>query len=254
MSFRLQTQEEHHHVISPLTDLPVNMIKRFPVDYMHRVCLGVMERLMLLWMRGPREIRMSAQQITEASSRLHNLKQAIPSVFARKPRGIEEMDYWKATEFRQLLLYTGQIVLKGLLRGDLYDHFVVFSVAISILVSPTLIQSQIDASDLLTYFVKQSRCLYGPKVLVYNVHSLLHIADDAKELDEFSAFPFENHLHHIKKLVRSGRRPLVQIVKRLSELKISDGSYKIRTKRPDNQYIIDGLCCEVIERSSDNDH
>jgi hypothetical protein len=262
--FRMQTQDEHHHKVSPFTDLPIDMIKEFPVDYMHQVCLGVMKRLLLVWIRGPRENKMSAQQIIEVSERLICLRKCIPSVFARKPRSLAEVDYWKATEFRQLLLYTGKFVLKGVLRDDLYDNFMVLSVAMSILVSPTLAQSYIEyASDLLTYFVKQARSLYGPTFLVYNVHSLLHIVEDVKHLgvvDEFSAFPFENHLHKIKKLVRSGKKPLVQIVKRLSEIENTDPIvYKpcrntISTTRPNNIYLIDGSCCEVVELSSDNEY
>lgn len=88
--------------------------------------------------------------------------------FARKPRSLLNIDRWKATEFRQFLLYTGKIALKGILNSDLFDHFMTFSVAISILVSPQLAMQQwMYAHELLKYFVRQGRNLYGVEFLVY---------------------------------------------------------------------------------------
>lgn len=78
------------------------------------------------------------------------LKTVIPDCFARKLRGLEDLDRWKATEFRQFALYTGKIVLKGVLHSS-YAH------------------------DLLRYFAEKGAILYG-QFLVYNVHSLLHLA------------------------------------------------------------------------------
>ena len=72
-SFREQSQEEHHRGVSPFCDLPVDMVKIFSVDYMHQSCLGVMKRLLLLWMRGKKEEKMSSNQIAEISRRLHAL-------------------------------------------------------------------------------------------------------------------------------------------------------------------------------------
>lgn len=48
-SFRQATNEEHHIQHSPLTDIGSDMVTCFPQDYMHLVCLGVMRRLLDLW-------------------------------------------------------------------------------------------------------------------------------------------------------------------------------------------------------------
>ena len=57
----------------------------------------------------------------------------MPSEFARQPRSLNEVERWKATEFRQFLLYTGMVVLKQFLSKDMYSHFLTLCVGISIL-------------------------------------------------------------------------------------------------------------------------
>lgn len=210
----------------------------------------------MLWLRGPKGIRLSSSQISQVSDGLVTLRPCIPNVFARKPRCLEEIDRWKATELRQFALYTGKIVLKGVLSEKMYHHFLAFSVALCILVSPGLAKEYNSyASDLLTFFVEQGRALYGSEFLVYNVHSMLHLASDAKmfgNLDECSAFCFESYLHHLKRLVRSGRSPLSQIVKRLGELdrqkkEMSRPAISLRNKKPDNVFALSDLeCCEIV--------
>ena len=112
--------------------------------------------------------------------------------------------------------------MSGTLRNDLYEHYLVLSVASSILISPALASSHRDyAKQLMKYFVEQGRVLYGDESLVYNVHSMLHLADVVHEfgsLDACSSFPFENYMQQLKKLVRSGNNPISQIAKRLSEV------------------------------------
>ncbi|VDI56277.1 Hypothetical predicted protein [Mytilus galloprovincialis] len=215
-TFRNSLNQEHHNYLSPFCDLPMDkldMIKQFPLDYMHLVCLGVMKKLLLTWKRGKLDVRLSNQQVQEIGRKLVRLRSFVPEFFARKPRNMDEIDRWKATEFRQFLLYTGKIVLKDILRSDMYKNFMALSVGISILVCSSSVQNHADyAHNLLEYFVESARIIYGPEFLVYNVHSLLHITDEAKEygnLDECSAFAFENYLQKLKKMVRSGRSPMV---------------------------------------------
>ena len=58
---------------------------------------------------------------------------------------------------------------------------------------------------ILRTFIHNALALYGQEMLVYNVHAFVHLADDVQRfgpLDEFSAFPFENSLGHLKKLIK----------------------------------------------------
>jgi Domain of unknown function (DUF4218) len=73
---------------------------------------------------------------------------------------------------------------------------------------------------LLRSFVLSARKMYGTTFVSFNVHFLLHLSEDAKNfgpLDNFSAFPFENELQHIKKIVTKHDRPLAKIVRRTLE-------------------------------------
>ena len=261
MSFRAKENQEHHHQDSPFCELPIDMITQFPIDYMHQLCLGVMKKLLLKWLRGNHALKISAVQVAEISERLLGLKQFVPVTFVRKPRGLDEVDRWKATEYRQFLLYTGKIVLRGILRQDLYEHFLCLSVASCILVSPSLAQLHKEyAKQLMQYFVEQGMILYGQEFLVYNVHSMVHLSDNIDDygcLDNCSAFLFENYMQQLKRLIRSGKKPVVQIAKRLSE---SSGSIppvpeeKVSSKSPNNAFVLNNSsCCEVVNRHGEPD-
>lgn len=77
-------------------------------------------------------------------------------------------------------------------------------------------------------FVNESRDLYGPTFISYNVHSLLHVADDCENysvsLNKLSAFPYENFLGRLKRLVRNASNPVIQVPKRLSESHVLVGT------------------------------
>jgi len=149
-------------------------------------------------------------------------------------------------------------VLKGILPDDVYLHFLSFNVAMAILVCPSLVQEHSKyANDLLQYFVEKGRALYGQEFLVYNTHTMLHIASDAENfgcLENCSGFMFENYLQSLKKMVRSGRHPLIQVSKRLEEMSKqkqipnNTNEQKISTKARDCAYILSGgQCCEILQ-------
>ncbi|CAG7726050.1 unnamed protein product [Allacma fusca] len=49
--FRNKTDPKHHNGNSPLVDLNFDIVKCFPYEFMHFVCLGVMRKLLNLWTR-----------------------------------------------------------------------------------------------------------------------------------------------------------------------------------------------------------
>lgn len=130
-------------------------------------------------------------------------KSSIPCDFSRKPRGLNEVARWKATEFRLFLLYTGPVVLKGILSNDCFLHFICLHVAFRILLSSNSSKKLVDFSEkILLYFVEKFEELYGAQFVSHNVHGLIHVVDDYRKfgsLDNCSCFPFENYMKFKKK-------------------------------------------------------
>ncbi len=149
---------------------------------------------------------------------------------------MKEIDNFKATEFRTFILYVGPIVLKGILSKQLYSHFLLFHCAIRILLSnnASCVEWNQLAKSMLHTFVFKSAELYGNQFLVYNVHSLIHLADDCLKfgkLDNFSAFPFENEMQRLKRMLRNKKLSLQQVVNRVTERNSITTSNVLEPKR-----------------------
>jgi len=213
--------EDHHLGPSPLHALPVGMVTGFPLDYMHLTCLGVMKRLLICWLKGPLATRLCTRKVEQLTSNLLEFIPFIPREFCRKPRSVIDILRWKATELRQFLLYTGPVALLNVLPQPLYENFLLLFVGIALLCNPKLCEGYCDyASNILITCVENMKVLYGNGMIVYNVHGLVHLADDVRRfgvLDNFSAFPFENKLQSLKRLVRKPSCILQQIARRLHE-------------------------------------
>ena len=143
--------------------------------------------------------KISTNQVNKISSLLLSLNGYMPSEFSRQPRSLKDLDRWKATEFRQFLLYTGPIVLQDIISDNAYEHFLALSITLTILLqSDDQIRSQyLDyARDLIRHFVYNSKYVYGNTFTVYNIHNLLHLPHDCfyhrSSLNTISCFPFEN--------------------------------------------------------------
>lgn len=221
-TFKLKIDEDHHLGTSVLEKLDFGMVSQVPLDYMHLVCLGVMKRLLQFWHKGKQDVRIPSRKFEDICELLLSFKKYIPKEFCRKPRSLIDIDRFKATEFRQFLLYTGLVVLKDLLSDDMYEHFLLLSCAIRILTTPNLcIVMNTDAQRLLKDFIIDYGEIYGYEYVTHNVHNLSHLCSDVLKfgcLDNFSAFPAESFMFHIKqKICLHSGKPLQQLVKRINE-------------------------------------
>lgn len=120
------------------------------------------------------------------------------------------------------LVYFAPFILYNILPNNYVLHFSAFHCAIRILCDPlNCVRNKNYAEKLLLWFVQNFKQLYGTENIVYNVHNLIHLADDVGTfgvpLDDFSCFPFENEMKNIKRYLRKHDKPLSQIFKRISE-------------------------------------
>lgn len=225
-SFRNKSQAQHHKPGKPpfletnLADTGIGMVSQVTSEYLHAL-LGVVKKTLSFW-AGSRNRQKVRQRTLRAMSRtLESLSATCPSELARKPRALKYLPKFKATELRSFLCYTFVLVARNRLPVLVYNHFKKLVCASRILISPGLCAQYVDyAGELLVAFVKAYGRLYGKKHVVYNVHSLIHVAADAKihgSLDQFSAFPFESHLNEVKQMIKKPSCTLKQIVHRVYE-------------------------------------
>ena len=251
---------------SPLIQSSIDPIKDFPLDYMHLVLLGTVRRLLLFCKEGPKICKISNRQVQEISSMLCELRKSIPSDLARQPRTLDELKRWKATEFRQFLLFTGPLVLKGVVDDEIYFHFLTLSTAMRVfLESNNEVRNHYKnyAKDLLVFFVQKAPTLYGNTFVTFNIHSLIHLFEDVEyfntSLDNISAFPFENFMQCIKRSVRNANNPVSQIVKRIQEIELTNSQRlkkylytKISTNQRDSWFMLLSKDVVLIKQQLEN--
>ena len=236
-SFRNRIDENYHNYKSRIEELKFEIVEDIPLDYIHVVLLGVVKRLLRMWLCGKTTALLPNRDVLVLNKRLEQISSTQPSEFQRKVRSLSEVGNYKATEFRTFVKYTGPFILKNVLPQEKYNNFLLLHVSICILCDPVLCINYNDLSkELLKAFVSTFGRIYGESNIVYNVHSLIHLPNDVKKygnLDEFSAFQFESFMYRIKMLLRKNNQPLAQVCNRLTE--IQQSSY-VRGKENDVKY------------------
>uniref|UniRef100_A0A1B0D314 Transposase domain-containing protein n=1 Tax=Phlebotomus papatasi TaxID=29031 RepID=A0A1B0D314_PHLPP len=217
-SFRLRKDHGHHRESSPLENLPIDMIKDFPIaDSLHLLDIGIMKRFLEGWIHGKfnYNTKWSGKQIREISEFLTE-----PIEIHRKVRTLDTLKLWKATEFRTFFLYLGIVILRDYLQNDIYQHFLLLFCSITIYTTKYYSKFFCVAEKMIIDYIELYCNLYGRDTVTSNIHNLSHIIEDVsnfEDLQNISSYPFENHLRMIKNLVRTGNRPLAQVAKRLLE-------------------------------------
>ncbi|XP_031781754.1 uncharacterized protein LOC107981216 isoform X1 [Nasonia vitripennis] len=206
-------QDDYQRSKSIINTIPnLGLVTYVLLDAMHLVYLGCTKKLLLMWLCSKIRYKLPQLKQDSISDNLLALREYIPYDFARKSRHLKYIKFFKATEYRQFLLYTEPI------------DFLTLHAAINILSTPILCadEAYIDyAEQLLSKFVEDLSSLYGPEYITYNFHNLQHLANDVRrygQLENFSAFRFENFICRIKRLICTGNAPLQQLMRRCAEI------------------------------------
>lgn len=242
LSFRNKTDWRHHKGSSLLEELDIDMVKSFPIDYMHAVCLGTVRRILMFLFdskfRSNTFVRSQHKQ--KISENLIEVSSQIPLEFQRCSRSLAFFKYWKATEFRMFLLYIGPLVLKSNIPQNAYQLFILLHCAISILCSPEYFEIfKADANNMLRTFVNWSKFVLGKHFVTLNVHYLLHLVKintPFGPLDVSAAFKFETGIGKIKRMLHGKYKPLKQIINRYDVSAFSKNKQPVRGTMINNYF------------------
>ncbi|XP_051173360.1 uncharacterized protein LOC127289463 isoform X2 [Leptopilina boulardi] len=127
--------EDHQKGRTPLADI-IRLVTDVPFERMHLVYLGAVKKILSAKIDGQFGHRsLQARLLNILDSRMIQLKMYCPSEFNRRPNEISAFKNFKATEYRQFLLYTSPAVLQNVFSDEYYTHFMMLNCNIHLLVS-----------------------------------------------------------------------------------------------------------------------
>ena len=220
--FDKMTDPNHNSCKSPLTKQQLGLVSQIPIDHMHLLFLVVMKKLIKTWVRGKLPHKLGSSSVRSISDKLKGLSSYLPKEFTRRPRPIDEFTFYKATEFRTFMLYTGVVCLYKNMDDIRYKHFLDLHCGVFILLSESAADLEWNnlANSLLRKFVDNVPEFYSKTYLVYNVHNLIHISEDARRygnLSRVSCFHYANYMQQMKKFVRGNKHFVQQVVHRVTK-------------------------------------
>ena len=132
------SDEDHHKGPSPLGRI-MELVSKVPFEVMHLVYIGVFKRLLEAQIKGSFGFRrLNGRKLNILDSRLLILNHYCPSEFNRRPSELSLFHVYKATSFRQLLLYTCPVVFIDVFPSPYYLHFVLLHLIMRILSNDNL--------------------------------------------------------------------------------------------------------------------
>ena len=196
-----------------------DVVQSFTPDYMHCVLLGVTRQFVNLWTdscnhKQPYYIK----NLSAVDKLLKSIKP--PDEICRLPRTLLDRKFWKASEFKSLLLIYSPVILMHILPNRYYRHWLLLCNGIRLLIQETITSSMIIKSrNCLHKFITLVPDLYGLSCVSYNIHILCHLPDAVQNwgpLWSHSAFVYEDIIGVLKKMYHGTQLVPKQVFKYFS--------------------------------------
>lgn len=197
-----------------------DIINSFSTDYMHSVFLGVVKRLLNIFL-GNLKVNtqfkhLTRQQQAELNRRITSLQPY--SKISHRPRSLDDKAVFRAIEYKYLLFYYLRYALRGLLEKKYIDHIELLSAAVYMLSKQRVRESDIvSAEKMLDTFCNQFEKFYGANVVTMNIHLLRHFGHVVRETGPLwchSLFGFETNMGVLSKHYTGGINLLDQIAEK----------------------------------------
>ena len=243
-----------------------------PIDYMHCILEGVFKQLMKFWFdpkfhSEPYSLRKYIAPINRLVSKIKP-----PNEVLRLPRPIEQISFFKASEYRSWVLFYALPVLSSFLPPEYTHHLSLLVSSLHILLSDEINVVELDTThQMLSTFYQAAGDLYSLNAYTSNMHLLEHIVPLVRlwgPLWAYSMFSFENlngylgsTFHGTNKIVlqMSFQIQLLQTLPvKLRELSETESpatqAYleRVLTKKRANMHKIDDECYTVGKVASHN--
>lgn len=217
----------HQRELTPLLRLKtLDMIQDFPIgDCLHLLDHGITSKILNGLIQGKLtniDAKWSDSQMKLVSRYLSSIKPPAEIRAQRPIRNLDTIGKWKAIEYRNFGLYLGMIVLKNNVKDYIFKHLLLYFCALNIISSKHHLKRLFPVAEwCIKLFVERFKVIFGSHHFSSNVHNLIHLMDDIKRfgpVNTFSTYPFEGLLFKIRRLLRSGNLPLIQVARRIIEM------------------------------------
>lgn len=175
-----------------------DLAKSFSIDYLHFALLGIVKKLMDLWLSSENHTKpfyITKPKQVILNKRILNMKST--SEITRHPRSIFERKEYKANEYRTLLLYYLRYCLVDLLPMRYINNVQLLSSSVYMLLRSRITPENLLLAETRLYqFADEYEVLYGQENVTMNLHLCRHVAESVRNLGPLwaqSAFGFETN-------------------------------------------------------------
>lgn len=200
--------------LSLFLTLPIfNIVLSFPPENVHCVLLGVVKLFITYWFDSKNH-----DKDLYLGNKRHVFDERMRSIFppseiTRTPRLSEDLKRLKASELRSILLYYSLSIFQDLLPAVYHRHYTLLVYAITKFNGSKITEAEYrSATNAIRTFVFDVQNLYKEGYMKYNVH-LPESVKNFGALWVWSAFPYEDYNHILRKMLFSSRCVVQQICK-----------------------------------------